>query len=65
MSRVGQNHVYTVYIRFFWLGNHQIYGVYIRVYTVLANPTFEGNKQKTCMKCEGIKKLLSSVCVSL
>jgi hypothetical protein len=27
-----------VYIRYFWLGN-QIYGVYICIYTVLANPT--------------------------
>ena len=44
MSRVGQNHMYTVYIRYFWLGNHQIYGVYIRIYTVLANPTHELNK---------------------
>ena len=39
LFRVGQNHIYTVYIRYFWLGNHQIYGVYIRIYTVLANPT--------------------------
>jgi hypothetical protein len=38
MSRVGQNHIYTVYIRYIWLGNYQIYGVYIRIYTVLANP---------------------------
>jgi len=37
MFRVGQNHIYTVYIRYFWLGNHQIYGVYIRIYRVLAN----------------------------
>jgi hypothetical protein len=37
ISRVGQNHIYTVYIRYFWLGNHQIYSVYIRIYTVLAN----------------------------
>jgi predicted secreted protein len=36
--------MYTVYIRYFWLGNHQIYGVYIRIYTVLANPTHELNK---------------------
>jgi hypothetical protein len=21
--RVGQNHIYTVYIRYFWQGNHQ------------------------------------------
>ena len=30
--KVGQNHIYTVYIRFFWQGNHQytaIYGAYI------------------------------------
>jgi hypothetical protein len=39
ISRVGQNHIYTVYIRYFWLGNHQIYSVYIRIYTVLADPT--------------------------
>ena len=44
MSRVGQNHMYTVYIRYFWLGNHQTHGVYIRIYTVLANPTHELNK---------------------
>ena len=41
MSRDGQNHIYTVYIRYFWLGNHQIYGVFIRIYTVLANPSDE------------------------
>jgi hypothetical protein len=38
--RVGQNHIYTVYIRYFWLGNHQKYDVFIRIYTVLANPTY-------------------------
>jgi len=38
ITRVGQNHIYTVYIRYFWQGNHQMYG-YIRcIYTVLANP---------------------------
>jgi hypothetical protein len=41
MNRVGQNHIYTVYIRYFWLGNHQIYGVCVRIYTVLANPIYE------------------------
>jgi hypothetical protein len=40
MYRVGQNHIYTVYIWYFWLGNHQKYGVYIRTYTVLANPSY-------------------------
>ena len=38
--RVGQNHIYTVYIRSFWQKNRQIYS-YIRcVYTVLANPKY-------------------------
>jgi len=37
--RVGQNHLYTAYIQYFRLKNHQTYGVYIRIYTVLANPT--------------------------
>jgi len=41
--RVSQNHIYTVYIRYFWQGNHQIYG-HIRciVYrcTVMANPIY-------------------------
>ena len=42
-SRVGQNHVYiyiyiyTVYIRYFWQGNHCIYGHIRCIYTVLAN----------------------------
>ena len=39
MYRVGQNHIYTVYIRYFWQGNHQIYGHIRCIYTVLANPT--------------------------
>jgi hypothetical protein len=39
ISRVGQNHIYTVYIRYFWQGNHQIYGHLRCIYTVLANPT--------------------------
>jgi len=38
MCRVGQNHIYTVYIRYFWQGNHQIYGHIQCIYTVLANP---------------------------
>jgi len=40
MSRVGQGHIYTVYIRYFWQGNHQIYGhircVYIRFWPSLS-----------------------------
>jgi hypothetical protein len=38
MPRVGQNHIYTVYIRYFWQGNHQMYGRIRCIYTVLANP---------------------------
>jgi len=37
MHRVGQNHTYTVYVRYLWQGNHQLY-VHIRcIYTVLVN----------------------------
>ena len=38
ICRVGQNHIYTVYIRYFWQRNHQIYGHTRCIYTVLANP---------------------------
>jgi len=40
--RVGQNQIYTVCIRYFWQGNHQIYGHIKCIYTVLANPTYYG-----------------------
>jgi hypothetical protein len=41
MFRVGQNiYIYTVYIRFFWQENHQIYGHIRCIYTDLANPTY-------------------------
>jgi len=36
--RVGQNHIYTVYTRYFWQGNHQIYGHIRCIYTVLPKP---------------------------
>jgi len=39
IRRVGQNHIYTVYIRYFWQGNHQIYGHIRCISTVLANPS--------------------------
>jgi hypothetical protein len=32
---VGHNHIYTVYIQYFWHGNHQIYTVYIRFWPTL------------------------------
>ena len=38
-------YIYTVYIRYSWLENYQIYGVYTRIYTVLANPTYFYCKQ--------------------
>ena len=41
MIRVGQNHIYTVYVRYFWQGNHQIYGHMRCIYTVLDNPTHD------------------------
>ena len=39
ICRVGQNHIYTVYVRHFWQKNRHIYGHIRRIYTVLANPT--------------------------
>jgi len=41
ISRVGQNHIYTVYIRCFWQEIHQIYGHIRCIYTVLANPVYK------------------------
>jgi len=54
MSRVGQNHTYTVYslfgreitkytvyIRYFWQGTYQSYGHIRCKHTVLANPIYE------------------------
>ena len=41
MTRVGQNHTYTVYLQYFWQGNHQIYSHIRFIYTVLANPTYD------------------------
>jgi hypothetical protein len=38
--RVGQNHIYTVYIQYFWQENHEIYGHIRCIYTVLANPGY-------------------------
>jgi len=38
-TRVGQNHIYTVCMRYFWQGNRQIYGHIRCIYTDLANRT--------------------------
>ena len=46
--RDGQNHVYTVYKRYFWQGNHQINGHIRCIYTVVANPT---QMQVSCLRC--------------
>jgi hypothetical protein len=40
ISRVGQNHLYTVYNRYVGQGTHQIYGHIRCIYTVLANPVY-------------------------
>ena len=62
ICRVGQNHMYTVYIRYFLQGNHQIYGHIWCIYTVLANPTnrtfhsgafIMGNTEITIGLCSG------------
>ena len=41
--RVGQNHIYTLHIRYFWQGNLPIYGRAQCIYTVLANPKHVSN----------------------
>ena len=39
VARNGQNHIYTMYIRYFWLGNHRLYGhircIYIRFWPTI------------------------------
>jgi hypothetical protein len=35
LFRVGQNHIYTVHIRYFWQGNYQIHGVNLRFWPTL------------------------------
>jgi len=37
--RVGQNHLCTVCIQYFWQGTRQMYGHVQCIYWVLANPT--------------------------
>ena len=44
-------YIYTVYIYgIFWLGNHQIYGVHLRLYTVLANPIYNGGRSRSAFR---------------
>jgi len=40
VGRVGQTHIYTVHTRYFWQGNHQIYGRIRCIYTVLARSSY-------------------------
>jgi hypothetical protein len=50
--RVGQNHIYTVYIRYFWQGNLQKYSHIRCIYTVLANPTYhDKHRGQTGKEC--------------
>jgi len=51
ISKVGQNHIYTVYIRYFWQGNHRIYGHIRCIYTVLANPIYKQSNGTQAGKC--------------
>ena len=39
---VGQNHIYTVYIRHFRQGNHQVYGHIRCIYMVLSVEVYIG-----------------------
>ena len=51
MCRVGQNHIYTVYIRYFWQGNYEIYGHIRCIYTVLANPNYVARTTLSLTPC--------------
>ena len=48
--------VYTVYIRYFWQGFHQIYGHIRRIYTVLANPMYNPHLQNRNVKAPSCAK---------
>jgi len=66
LSRVGQDHIYIVHIRYFWHGNHHIYGHIRCIYTVLANPNadefFDISSYLTVLKhsCHGLSHGLMS-----
>ena len=47
VSRVGQDHIGMVYIRYYWQGNHELYSHIRCIYMVLANLTCEA-----CVHCE-------------
>jgi len=61
IRRVGQNHIYTVYIRYSWQENHQIYGhircIYIRFWLTLAICltlsvfAWQGAEEDRCSNC--------------
>jgi len=62
ICRVGQYHIYTVYIqRYFWQGNHRIYGHIRCIYTVLADPTDMAAvlRKSHFMWCEGLCYIVS------
>jgi len=70
--RIGQDHIYTVHIRYFWQGNHQIYSHIRCIHTVLANPIHLC--KRACMRdcapthrvlCLCVCKYMCAVCVCL
>jgi len=63
ICRVGQNHTYTVYIRYFWQGHHQIYGHIRCIYTVLANPMCLSSHMYVCVCVRAGVCMCVCVCV--
>jgi hypothetical protein len=61
--RDGQNHIYTLYIRHVWQGNHQIYGHIRCVFTVLVNSTHTAWLDR--WPCMDFRSLCKSWAVSL
>jgi hypothetical protein len=50
MCRAVQDHIYTVYMQYFWQENHQIYGKYC-IYTILANPKYVSSTTGAAFLC--------------
>ena len=62
-DRVGQNLIYSVYIRYFWQGNYQIYGHIRCIYTVSANPTKRAWEKKGGKILVEQEQVLQHVCL--
>ena len=63
--RVGQDRIYTVYIRYFWQGNHQIYGHIRYIYRILANPSDLPCRPVPQGQCDALRPCTQGQCNEL